>query len=49
MEQSNHARLLDAGWSRAAYQGWIRYRDPVTGLWHTLDEAIKILDAREAA
>ena len=50
MARSTHARLLDAGWSYQtnADRGWIIYRDPSTGLWHTRDEAILILEAADA-
>jgi len=49
MEQSNHVRLLDAGWSyRANGIGWIVYHDPATGLWHAYGEAVKLLDSRVA-
>jgi hypothetical protein len=50
MEQSNHARLLDAGWAyRAKDNGWIIYRDPATGLWHERADALRILDGPAAA
>jgi hypothetical protein len=47
MKQSTHSRLLDAGWSYRtnADRGWVIYRDPATGLWHSRDEAIRILEA----
>ena len=47
MERSTHVRLLDAGWSYRtnADRGWVIYRDPATGLWHSRDEAIRILEA----
>jgi hypothetical protein len=47
MKQSTHSRLIDAGWSYRtnADRGWVIYRDPATGLWHSRDEAIRILEA----
>jgi hypothetical protein len=50
MEQSNHARLADAGWAYRtnADRGWIIYRDPATGLWHPEKEALAILEASHA-
>jgi len=47
MEQSNHARLVDAGWAYRtnADRGWLIYRDPKTGLWHPMKEAMGILGA----
>jgi hypothetical protein len=47
MERSNHARLTDAGWAYRtnADRGWVRYRDPKTGLWHPMKEALEILEA----
>jgi CheY-like chemotaxis protein len=40
-------QLLDAGWSYRinGARGWIIYRDPETGRWHSRDEAIHILEA----
>jgi len=50
MERSNHIRLLDAGWSYRTNvdRGWVIYRDPATGLWHSRDEAIRILETADA-
>ena len=50
MRRSIHVQLLDAGWSYRtnADRGWVIYRDPATGLWHTRDEAIRILEAADA-
>jgi hypothetical protein len=47
MERSNHARLTDAGWAYRtnADRGWVIYRDPKTGLWHPMKEALEILEA----
>lgn len=49
MEPSAHGRLCDAGWAYRMNdaRGWIIYCDPKTGLWHTTDEAIRILDAQK--
>jgi hypothetical protein len=42
-------QLLDAGWSYRINtdRGWIIYRDPETGQWHSRDEAMRILEAAE--
>ena len=50
MRRSTHVRLLDAGWSYRTNsdRGWVIYRDPATGLWHTRDEAIRILETADA-
>jgi hypothetical protein len=41
---SDHHRITTAGWSyRSNQQGWIIYRDPQTGLWHTRAEALGIV------
>ena len=47
MKPSTHLQLLDAGWSYRtnADRGWVIYRDPATGLWHSRAEAIRILEA----
>jgi hypothetical protein len=48
MNQSNHARLANAGWTYRTNvdRGWIIYCDPATGLWHSRKEALTILEAR---
>ena len=50
MQQSNHARLVDAGWAYRtnADRGWIIYCDPATGLWYPRKEALAILEASNA-
>ena len=50
MKRSTHGRLLDAGWSYRtnADRGWVIYRNPATGQWHSRDEAIWILEAADA-
>jgi hypothetical protein len=46
MEPINHGRLLEAGWAyRASDRGLFIYRDPKTGLWHTMKEALEIREA----
>jgi len=43
---SDHWRITAAGWSyRSNDRGWIIYRDPKTGCWHTRAEAIAIIEA----
>ena len=51
MKRNTHTRLLDAGWSYRtnADRGWIIYRDPANGQWHTRDEAIRILETAGAS
>jgi hypothetical protein len=51
MKRSTHTRLLDAGWSYRtnADRGWVIYRDPANGQWHTRDEAIRILETAGAS
>ena len=50
MAGSPHQRITAAGWSyRSNDQGWLIYRDPRTGLWHTREEAMLILDHSPAA
>jgi len=39
-ERQPEARLANAGWSyRTNERGWVIYRDPDTGLWHTRDSS----------
>lgn len=39
-----HRMLTGAGWShRSNERGWIIYRDPQTGRWHTLNGALSVL------
>jgi len=39
-----HRMLTGAGWSyRSNDRGWIIYRDPQTGRWHTLSEALSVM------
>lgn len=41
---SEHRMLTGAGWSyRSNDRGWIIYRDPQTGRWHTLSEALNFM------
>ena len=43
--RSDHARLTDVGWAYRTNgdRGWVMYRDPATGMWHTREEAIRII------
>ena len=42
---SEHCRITAAGWSyRRNDRGWVIYRDPQTGLWHTRADAIAIIE-----
>jgi hypothetical protein len=46
--ESAHGRITAAGWCyRNNDRGWIIYRDPETGRWHTRAEAIAIVDAEK--
>ena len=39
------AAFTNAGWSyRTNERGWVVYRDPRTGLWHTRAEATAIVE-----
>jgi hypothetical protein len=44
---SDHWKIISvAGWSyRINDRGWIIYRDPQTGRWHTCAEAMTIIEA----
>ena len=45
-EKSDHQRIMNAGWAyRANERGWIIYRDPQTGFWHTRAQALTMLDS----
>jgi hypothetical protein len=47
VEYSEHRRITDAGWVyRTKDRGWVIYRDPRTGTWHTQSEAIFIVQAQ---
>ena len=45
--RSDHWKIISvAGWSyRTNDRGWIIYRDPQTGRWHTCAEAMAIIEA----
>ncbi|MGA1996086.1 MAG: hypothetical protein ABSH45_09940 [Bryobacteraceae bacterium] len=44
--ENAHAAFTNAGWSyRTNERGWVVYRDPRTGLWHTRAEATAIVEA----
>ncbi len=46
---AEHQAIMAAGWAyRANERGWVIYRDPQTGLWHTRSDAIAILFAADA-
>ena len=39
---SDHEKITAAGWAyRTNEHGWMIYREPCTGRWHTRDEAIR--------
>jgi hypothetical protein len=39
-----HRTVTTAGWSyRTNDRGWMIYRDPQTGRWHTQEEALSIV------
>ncbi len=47
VEYTEHHRITAAGWVyRTNDRGWVIYRDPQTGAWHTHSEAILIVQAR---
>lgn len=42
--KGEHRMLTGAGWSyRSNDRGWIIYRHPQTGRWHTLSEALSVM------
>jgi hypothetical protein len=42
--RGEHRMLTGAGWSyRTNDRGWIIYRDPQTGRWHTLNGALSVM------
>ena len=44
--KSPHQELAEAGWSyRMNERGWVIYRHPQTGRWHTRPEAMAIIEA----
>lgn len=44
--ENAHDALTSAGWSyRTNERGWVIYRHPHTGLWHTRAEATAIVEA----
>jgi hypothetical protein len=44
IEPSDHQQITSAGWPyRTNDRGWVIYRNPGTGLWHTRSEALSIL------
>ena len=46
MASTEHQTITSAGWTyRMNERGWVIYRDPRTGVWHTRADAIAILAA----
>jgi hypothetical protein len=44
--KNEHGELTEAGWSyRMNEHGWVIYRHPQTGRWHTRPEAMAIIEA----
>lgn len=47
VKSSEHQRITNAGWAyRTNERGWVIYKDPQTGKWHTRSEAISMVQAR---
>lgn len=47
---SEHHIIVAAGWSyRTNDHGWVIYRDPETGFWHTRSDAVAMIQASAAA
>jgi hypothetical protein len=47
--KTSHQRITEAGWRyRTNDHGWLIYRNPLTGLWHTREEAVNMLDQASA-
>ena len=43
----DHNRIATAGWAyRTNTRGWVIYRNPETGRWHTRVEALQIIDGK---
>ena len=48
--QNDHVALTNAGWSyRTNERGWVIYRHPDTGHWHSREDAIGIVAADEVS
>jgi len=48
--ESLHQEITNAGWSyRMNDRGWVIYRHPQTGRWHTRPEAAVIVEAQVAS
>jgi len=46
MASTDHQTITSAGWAyRLNERGWVVYRDPQTGVWHTRTDAMAILAA----
>ena len=48
VEYSGHQQITEAGWVYRMNdrRGWVIYKDPQSGKWHTHSEAIFIVQAR---
>jgi len=45
--QSDHETITAAGWAyRGNSRGWLIYKNPRTGVWHTRTQALRIVEAR---
>ncbi|HLK48815.1 MAG TPA: hypothetical protein VKT49_11805 [Bryobacteraceae bacterium] len=45
----DHNKIATAGWAyRTNTRGWVIYRNPETGRWHTRVEALDIIEGRVA-
>jgi hypothetical protein len=48
--ENTHVALTNAGWSyRTNERGWVIYRNPQTGLWHTRSEAAALAETEEVS
>ena len=48
--ENTHVALTNAGWSyRTNERGWVIYRNPQTGLWHTRAEAAALVETEEVS
>jgi len=44
--ENEHQKLTNAGWGyRMNERGWVIYHHPLNGRWHTLQEAMVLLEA----
>ena len=50
MGRNEHQIIVESGWSyRTNDRGWVIYRDPQTGVWHTRSDAIAIVEDGQRA